>query len=719
LYHACASRADGSLWCWGANWAGQLGDGTTESSPEPVETLPPGSVGPFAAGGVHSCAARAEGDGVLCWGRNDTGQLGDGGTADGLNPTPVSGSIGAVMALAAGVAHTCAITSDQSLWCWGRNDRGQLGSGTISSHSSVPVQVPLSNVMEVAVGDGHTCAISDGGRLWCWGAGDEGQLGVGSAGDSAEPVRVASVQRPVELAAGSGHSCARLEEDRLYCWGRNRVGQVGNGTTENMMAPVQIFPPGSTARVSAGFDHTCARKTDGTLWCWGSGKEGQLGTGASGELGDRSTPDQVLVWPGGPALAPVDRVVAAGWHTFAFKDDGTLWCWGLGDEGQCGNGITDRTVVRRTPVPVRVRRGGPPLTEVASASAGANHTCARMSDDSVRCWGGNLAGALGDSSTDDRLWPVSVRDSGGDRLAATRLASALLHSCASGHDGALWCWGEGRYGQLGNGDTDSRTAPLQAQVLAGAIDVDGGDRHTCALASDEQVWCWGNNAYGQLGDGDVAASLVPVRVRSSLSPATALYATRLAVGRFHSCARARDDSVWCWGHNGSGQLGDSSENRSLAAQVPDLAGAGELSAGGDHTCAQVADQVRCWGSNRFGQLGDGTTVSTPTPVLADLTAPVIQLAVGGQHTCGLQQDGGVSCWGDNSWGQLGNGETAGSAKPVPVPGLTGVTSLTAGALHSCGRKDDGTLWCWGADARGQLGDGSSSRSAVPVLSCPR
>jgi len=226
-----------------------------------------------------------------------------------------------------------------------------------------------------------------------------------------------------------------------------------------------------------------------------------------------------------------------------------------------------------------------------------------------------------------------------------------------------------------------------------------------------EVWCWGHNGYGQLGDGTTTNRLTPVQVKNLSG------VVQVATGYSHTCALKQDSTVWCWGDNYHGQLGDGTvTNRLTPVQVKNLSGVVQVTAGYYHTCALKQDgTVWCWGDNYHGQLGDGTIYDRPTPVQVKNLTGVVQIAGGGIHTCALEQDGTVWCWGDNRSGQLGDGTTSSKLTPIQVQNLTGVVQVAGGGrFHTCALRQDGTAWCWGNNNFGQLGDGTTTNRYTPV-----
>ncbi|MCZ6788352.1 MAG: chromosome condensation regulator RCC1 [Chloroflexi bacterium] len=302
----------------------------------------------------------------------------------------------AATAVSVGIEHTCALTTTGGLMCWGDNSEGQLGDGTTTDRVT-PVNVAgLTNgVAAVSVGGAHTCALTTTGGLRCWGSNSEGELGDGTTTNRIMPVNVAGLASGVAaVSAGSSHTCALTTTGGLRCWGINSEGQLGDGTTTDRITPVNVAGLTSgVAAVSAGFRHTCAQTTTGGLKCWGSNSAGQLGDGTTR---DRNTPVNVAGLTSGVA-----EVSVGGAHTCALTTAEGLRCWGVNDRGYLGDGTT--FFQRREPVDVVGLTGG-----VAAVSAGVWHTCAVTAIGGLGCWGRGTEGWLGDGTTTDNNTPANV-----------------------------------------------------------------------------------------------------------------------------------------------------------------------------------------------------------------------------------------------------------------------------------------------------------------------
>ena len=346
------------------------------------------------------------------------------------------------------------------------------------------------------VGVSRNCALKANGTVWCWGVNVQGQLGDGTGRNSPTPVRVARLTNITQIASNGSHACARETDGTLWCWGAG--GCVGDGTTETRLVPVQVAALGSNAvNVSvSAAGRSCARKTDGTLWCWGWDVGGQ-GFFGDGVPGDKLLPGQITALGNSVAQVSLGR-----YHICATKTDGTVWCWGRNTSGALGDGTTiDR------PLPLQVVAMG---TSVASVAAGVDATCAVKTDHTLWCWG---AGVLGDGLFHPApTGPTQVTALGS---SVAEVSAEAPYTCARTLDGSAGCWGNNAYGELGDGTTQNRASPVYvaglgttvAQISAGDLGSPSsrwGFGPTSALKADGTVWAWGNNTGGGVGDGTTA-----------------------------------------------------------------------------------------------------------------------------------------------------------------------------------------------------------------------
>ena len=343
------------------------------------------------------------------------------------------------------------------------------------------------------------------------------------------------------------------------------------------------------------------------------------------------------------------------------------------------------------------------LRDVVGVEAGERHTCVLTSAGGVKCWGFNHDGQLGDGQGEDRSAPVDVM---GLTSGVKAIVAGWRHTCAITSAGGIKCWGNNHDGQLGDGTKIDRKTPQDVVGLMTRVTaIAAGERHTCALTTSGGVKCWGQNHDGPLGDGTRKDKVTPVDVTGLTSGVTAITA-----GVRHTCALTSAGGMKCWGNNHDGQLGNGTENDSPnPVDVAGLtSGVTAISARWRHTCALTSEGgVKCWGNNHEGVVGDGTRTDRHTPVdVAGLTRGVKAIASGWRHVCVLMTDGSAKCWGSNHEGQLGDGTGIDRKSPVDVVTIPGgMVAISVGGQHTCALSQ-GTVTCWGENEDGQLGDGT-------------
>jgi len=315
--HSLAVAADGTVWAWGRNEEGQLGDGTTTMRSTPVQVQGMADVVAIAGAYYHTIALRRDGT-VWAWGL----------ILDGETPRV---RLADVVAIAGGCSHTIALRRPAgTVWAWGANGFGQLGDGTVRDFCWNPVQAQgLTDVVAIAGGWFHTLALRRDGTVWAWGSNKYGQLGDGTTTDRLTPVQVQGMADVVAIAGGVAHTIALRRDGTVWAWGWNKYVQLGDGTTTDRLTPVQVQGMADVDAIAGGYYHTIALRRDGTVWAWGSNGDGQLGDGTTT---NRSTPVQVQ------GIADVLAIAGGGWHTLALRGDGTVWAWGSDGFDQLGDG---------------------------------------------------------------------------------------------------------------------------------------------------------------------------------------------------------------------------------------------------------------------------------------------------------------------------------------------------------------------------------------------
>ncbi len=661
--HTCGLRGDDSVWCWGANALGQVGNGTSDEQLSPVPIA--GDFAMISAGGANTCGITLGGQ-LWCWGYN--------GTSSSQTPVLVGSDWDYVDASA---YHRCAIKSDHSLYCWGFGTHGELGDGTTDNHSS-PVAIGSAAWSTVAGGAQFTCGIQVDGSLWCWGSNSIGKLGVGDYDDRLTPTQVGTETDWTAIAPGNDHACGlRTDLDNnattLWCWGSNSVGQAA-GAYGN--TPGQVGSWSDWRQVTAQGRHTCGIRAGGGLYCWGDNEWGGLGIGSNDNQGDPQPVGDVS----GTWLS-----VSAGFdHTCALRSDDTLHCFGHNGLGQLGIGLGGDKLV---PTPVS--------GSWSAVAGGEYHGCAiAASDGRMWCWGLNSLSDLGPTAgaTGNEHNPIQTDTVTG--YSAVELGRR--HSCGlTGNTNNLICFGD-RW-KTGN-DTS------YADLGSGWEDFGVGESHTCGI-SGGALSCWGYNSDGQLGNGTTSTGeKYPVPIGSATDW------MEVAGGGYHTCgirSQAGVNQLWCWGTNNFGQLGDGTTTQRLE---PTLVGTDTdwiaVSGNETQTCALKYDHsLYCWGG---GYIGDGASDGSTTPVQIGSATDWQMISLGGAHACGLR-GGELWCWGSNNYGQLGDGTTEHRPSPTRIGSRTDWATIHAAKGFTCATTTSDELYCWGAGSYGQLGNGEAAR----------
>jgi alpha-tubulin suppressor-like RCC1 family protein/serine/threonine protein kinase len=343
--------------------------------------------------------------------------------------------------IAAGGRHSCSLSASK-VFCWGANDRGQLGDGESESRD-VPGGIALDlEFAQISAGNAHSCGVTRSGDAYCWGSDERGQLGDATTTSRNAPVRVAGNLAFQLVRTGTSHTCGLTVGGEVACWGANDNGQLGDGTTTSHYSPVTIKTPVRFIGLTTGWNHSCAISFDGTAYCWGDNSAGQLGDGT------RSSEKSPTVVNGGLHFT---SIAAGRGHTCAVADNGDAYCWGKNTYGQLGTGNESDQLI-----PARVETSA----KFVSVSLGAVHSCARTRAGQIWCWGQNVYGQLGDGSTTNHNTPTRV--TGGTSF--TSVSATGAHTCATSSDGDSYCWGYNTEGQLGDGTRNSHSRPMRVTL---------------------------------------------------------------------------------------------------------------------------------------------------------------------------------------------------------------------------------------------------------------
>jgi len=733
--HSMAIRSDGWLFTWGLNANGQMGDGTTDDKSSPTQ-IGSSSWTNVSAGSKHSVAIKS-GSTLWAWGFNSTGQLGTtnvnaaGDTLDRSSPVQLGTS--AWTAISAGNDHTLAIRSGGTLWTWGNGSRGGLGTSSTISRSS-PVQIGAAATWSrISAGINFSVGSLTTGQLFTWGNNEFGQLGnalSGTANNRSSPTQIGTSSWTAVSASRSGGTAAGATlAAGLWGWGLNNAGQVGDNTAVNKSAPtaltytalIRTYTPwqvstSSWTLVAVGGSHTVGTLSVNTLFTWGLNNAGQL---AQSNTINRSSPTQI-----GSSSWVALSASKTGSYTVAISAIRTLFVWGFNNVGQLG----DATLVNKSAATL-ISYGASSWSQV---SAGLNTTAAITIIGTLFMWGNNSVGQLGDTTSVNKSSPTLVGGSW------SKVSVGVSHVLAIRSDSTLWGWGLNSAGQLGLADTFNRSAPAQISTLSWK-EVSAGTDHSLAISSNGSLWAWGQGSSGQLGVLTESQSWA-----------------QIAEGSSFTLAKRSDGTIWSWGLNNVGQLGiNNTINRSSPTQI------------GTSSWSQVfvgyntgfAGAIKgdgtlwTWGINSSGQLGNSTFVtrSSPTQVAqvtnhntwnyveagADYMLGIdkvgelwgwgsstglsiqpgpfswTQISESGAHTVAIRDDGLMFAWGLNNAGQLGLNDTLNRSSPIQV-GYQSWSLVSTGLSHTLAVAKDGTLWSWGLNTSAQLGTGDLLSRSNPT-----
>ena len=430
--HTFVLTENGSLWAWGNNQYGKLGDGTTTNRYLPVQPILKNVAELYPQSSGHTFALKEDGS-LWGWERNWNGRLGA-GNDESAYPTPIQ-ILDNVEEIFPHERHSFALTTDGKLWGWGRNNHGQVGDGTTSNRFE-PVEIELNNVDKIIPGDNNTFALLNDNTLWAWGNNRYGKLGDGTATNRTQPVKI--MENIKAVYPQEKHTIAHRMDQTLWSWGYNWYGQLGNGNNENQYSPVQVNLD-EVAEVYVEKSHAYAVQEDGSLWAWGNNWYGQLGDGS---ISNRHRPIQI-------PLENITEIHPQQHHAFAVKEDGSLWGWGRNWDGRIGSNSSAH--VQSSPEKI--------AENIERAFIKDTHALALDSQGSALSWSNNNSSPLG-GTTDETNNPSKL-----ELKNVQKIYPQENHAFALKNDGSLWAWGDNSRGQLGTGSNERQENP--AQVLLG------------------------------------------------------------------------------------------------------------------------------------------------------------------------------------------------------------------------------------------------------------
>ncbi len=634
-----------------------------------------------------------------------------------------------------------------SLWSYGRNAYGELGLGNYTNQAT-PQQVGAStNWLRISNSPGaqtHFLAIRSDGSLWVWGYNHNGQLGLGDTNNRTTPVQMGNAHDWLAVSAGQYSSLALKTDGTLWATGYNYHGELGLGDTLDRLIFTQVGSDQDWVTISEGLEHTLAIKANGTLWGWGYNYWYCLGLN---DTNKRLLPTQIgtdhdwvqaqagsdyshglkadgSIWGWGyngfgyignnnlltqhvPVQVGTDRdwtTIRTGLHAnFGLKTNGRLWTWGYNNGGSLGLAYYSATPVA---APVQVFYDN----DWASINRGNDQTIALKAGGQMWYTGDMRWGEAGIGLFNVYDSAFTYRDEGVQEWVSS--SSGGAHTLALRSDGTLWAWGQNSYGQLGFGavNTYDQYSPEQVGNDTAWIAMSAGYEHSLGLKVNGSLWTWGHNDHGQLGQGNHTDYNVPTRIGTDSTW------TDMTGGRAFNLALKANGTLWAWGANANGQLGTgNTTEQSSPVQV----GAGStwlaISAGDSFSVAQKADgTLWAWGYNNHGQLGQGNNTEQHNPMQVGNDTTWTHVAAGNAHVLAIKSNGTLWAWGANNHGQLGQGNTSDLSTATQIGSATNWVGVSAGRGYSYAMASDGTIWSWGANDKGELGQGNYTEQHSPV-----
>ena len=756
-FHSLALKHDGTVWTWGSNGSGQLGNtsvGTYSNSP--IQVMDAGGNSYFtnciyiSGGETHSVAVKSDGS-VWSWGDNSVGQLGSNSSYNSALPIKVTGASGNgtldhIIAVSAGIYHTIALKNDGTVWAWGSNNLGQLGNELYPVYSKFPVPVvteqgALSDIIAIAAGDSHNLALHKSGIIYAWGDNAKGQLGnwtTGGIRSTPAPVKsfdgVNDLIHVVDIAAGSSHSVAILNDETVAAWGDNQLGRLGNNTFVDSSIPVRVKTTDGITNlegivaIDVGNSHNLAFKRDGTVWSWGANYYGQLGdstfTARNKAVQVHGIDNIGMFMPGVPSVQITTledqkspsvflsvrdpdgatlTLTAKSSNPLLIPDDQILF---LGKYKAYTLDVTSTSKAELT------------LTMMpAKDQAGTAKITITVKDETLQRHEAYISFVV--KAVND---PPTISHIAGFSISEDTQTDPILFTIADPDSYSVSVTAQ-------SSNTDLVPNNPLNMILAG----DGNQKTLTVIPTKNRAGTTLITLIAADSDGLTATSTFILGVEGINDPPQIFihpHIKQIATGFYHTLALKQDGTVWAWGANSSGQLGiNSTEQKSYPVQVKNASGTGFLTdiaaiaAGALHSLAVTNEgTLLAWGDNSEGQLGNGTyqNARLPTQVNgpgAGILTDATLIAAGAYHSLAVQKTDALIAWGKNTEGQLGNGEVVSTNKPVIVNNIGKdykIIAIAAGVSHSIALKSDKTVWTWGDNTIGQLGNNATVASYIPV-----
>lgn len=728
--HVIALRKDGTVWTWGLNSSGQLGIGTTTLSRYAVQVLNSAGDGYLEdiidiSAGNDNCAALSKDGEVFAWGDATNNGLGINSTTAQSKPVKVHGGDNGIQ-VQSGVNNVIMLKVDGTVWGAGQNNVGQLADGTTTTPRTELITATnsqktaqLTGIMRIASGEHHTVAIKEDGTGYIWGYNNYGQQGNNSTTNNTAPINLPGLansgvmENISDIATGPAATYIKNKNGDVYSVGFNTTGQLSINTATT----VKVF---TVAKDENENDLTGVRSltnSTGTTFgfAFADGSVGITGLGTSGQHGN-------LTWVSSNKMTRIDNSSMTTGNLYEVEVNGT------------------KKIETQVTQAFNLNIDNPRAIKTQTLSYESENTdIATVSIDGI------ITGVT-DGTTSIKITDVEngieayaqVIVGKRDLSDISKIVSGQTHTVMLKQDGTVWTWGENTYGQLGKGDfgTQEVTDPVQVVGVNGEgyltdiVDIAAGQYFTVALKKNGEVVAWGYNYYGQLGDCNGNAE-TPIYVKD-LNGNKLTGIIDISAVRDHSAALKADGTVWTWGRNDYGQLGDNTTTASsYAIQVHGvgntdyLTGIKQISCGGAYVAAlSETGEVYSWGIGTSGQLGNSAQTTYKYPVKATNVTDVEKIVTTHYTTICLKTDGTVWNWGLNDCGQLGNGSTSTSTIQTQVKVnsttyLNNVVDIGSNFKTAYAVTSEGEVYGWGLNTEGQIGDNTATNKSYATRTLGR
>jgi alpha-tubulin suppressor-like RCC1 family protein len=786
--HNLGVKTNGTLYVWGWNVVGQLGLGDMGEATNRLTPVQIGSDSDWSVaigGGGHTIAIKTNLDGSVgtlwAWGDNSYGQLGDSTTTYRLTPKQVvTDSDWAKIGV--GYFHSMGIKTNKVLYSWGENVYGELGLGDsgLSTERLTPTQVGIDSDWDnIDGGVDHTIGIKTNGSIYSWGYNDFGQLGLGDSGVGKErntPTQIGIDTDWIEISAGTEYGLARKTNGSICSWGNNAYGQLGLGDTIDRNIPYLIggpFPPASLSAIAVSSTQVNLSWLDSADNEQGFKIERKAGTGGTfGQIatvnfdilsysnteasigisyyyrirafsanGNSSYSNTVSITPTlfAPSLLTAvfaDIQVNLSWTDNSIDEDGfSIERKSLGGSYQEITTVSSNirsyydTTISDNFYYYKVRAfkssdysdysndagilvGG--STGYAKVAGGSEHAIAIKTSGLLWGWGSNVNGQLGIGNTQNMYFPYPT----GTALDWKDIYACENFSIACKTDNTLFSWGKNNYGQLGLGYTTPMgtgiTTPTQIGTDSDWDKTAVGNSHAIAVKTSGTIWAWGASGYGQLGLGSSSGNRnTPAQIGTDSDWSS------IGCGVTHSFGIKKDGTIYSWGNNENGRLGlgyASTYGPNIPTQIGSDSDWNKVYGGTAFTLALKTNKtIWSWGKNYDGQLGHGGSTDRSTPKQIGTDSEWTGISAGDKHGLGCKTNGTIYSWGSSNYGQLGFGNTATKRTPTQIGTDSNWVQISAGFEHSLGLKTNSSIYSWGKNNYGQLGLSDTINRLTPAL----